>query len=223
MSILIDESPETRGKISATKFKGWLTGLLLAVFGGLMCNVGAGRIPGFPTAVLGLLLCGSFALAMASSAVTPGVVYPLLAAGLALVGLGRWLAPFAGPEELFRIDGGQTGPRQVGPLLGIPLLLIGVILCGTVVPWLRRREMLDPLRRRLGLMLITLGEIGLLLGAILTQSEAPLARQPLWLWAVVPLLWALGVALRGGRSDFRWLVVLLLTAPALPLLHLALR
>ena len=213
-----EETPEARGLISATKVIGWVTGLVTTIFAALMCAAPAGLVPGIPLAVLGVLLCSSFAVAMATTTVSTRVVLPLVTIGLALLVLGRRLAPLATLAGFLRA--GAPRGAAVDPIaaLGLPLMLAGTELLGTVAVWFRDVEGRYALRRRLGLALVQLGAAALLVGAALTTGRGtPLDGQPLWFWAAAPLAIALGVGLRSGFHHPRWLAVLALTAATQPL------
>jgi hypothetical protein len=219
-----DESPEARGLISATKVIGWVAGLIMAIFGALMCAAPAGLILGVPLAVLGILLCLSFAVSMATTTLSTRTVLPMATVGLALMVLGRRLTPLAALADSLKSFGAGAGAAgrgtPVAPVaaLGLPLLLAGTLLFGTVVVWFRDIEGRYALRRRLGLALVQLGTAGLFAGAVLTTGAGtPIDRQPLWLWAAAPVAVALGVGLRAGFNHPRWLAVLALTAATLPL------
>src|SRR5688572_518122 len=121
MSVDRSDQPDPKYVISSAKIYGWLTGLLLAGFGGLMSSSPVGTIFGIPVAVAGLLLCLSFVVTMSATSVSDLIAIPLLVLGLALLVFGRWLAPVDQIFESFRLGREVINATGPGGAFGIPL------------------------------------------------------------------------------------------------------
>ncbi len=210
--------PNSKWLYSPAKFYGWLAGLLIAAFGGLMSSVPIGTLLGIPAAAAGLLLCLSFMISMSGTSVRKFISFPLLLVGLVLLIFGRWLAPVDQIIESFRVGHDVIESSEPSGALGIPLMLIGTILLGTVVPWVRSPEPLGAFRSLVSLALVEFGTTILLAGAVLTASAAPLQAQPRWMWVAVPLAFALGVGLRRRWKGLAWGIISVLTGAVLPLI-----
>jgi hypothetical protein len=209
--------PRERYLFDRTKLKGWLTGLAFMVFGGMMCAAPVGAVLGLPAVAFGMYLCVTFSLGMSSNEVSPRVGLPLVALGVVLLVVGRRYAPLDALADSFREGRTVLKNPTILQALGIPILLTGANLIGMIVPWLRSPRELGAARSGLALGLIKVGGFLLLLGAVLTVPGATLAAQPYVLWILGPLGLAAGAALRSYGRPASWLGVLLLTAPALPI------
>lgn len=203
-------------RFSRTKLYGWLTGVTIMIFGGVLCSVALGLLVGVPAVAFGLFLAITFAIAMAGAPMRTPVVLLLFTAGLALAVVGRVLAPVAAIFASY--EQGRTLDRlpSIPNVLGLPTLLLGISLVGLATQWFRTDPTAGRLRRGAGLTFIHTGSVILLLGALATTTADRVAVQPWWAWLAVPLLLGLGTLLRVGRRGWSWLVVTVLSAIALP-------
>lgn len=218
MSIDTLERPDSRWVYTPPKLYGWLISLFLTAFGGLMCSVPVGAILGVPVVVAGLLLCLSFTVSMSATAVRQSVSLPLVLAGLALLVLGRWLAPVDQIIASFRAGRDLINNPGPGGAFGIPLMLMGTILVATVIPWVRAPERLTYARSVPSMVLIQVGAVLLLIGAVLTAPGTELADEPFWIWIAVPLAFGIGVGLRMRWRGVRWILAAVVTGSTLPLI-----
>lgn len=218
MSSQAPSRPNPKWVINRAKVYGWLTGLFLAAFGGLMCSVPVGAYLGVPVVVVGLLMCLSFTVAMSASAVPSFVTLPLVVGGLALLVVGRRLAPVDQIIESFRV--GEELINNPGPAgaFGIPIMIIGYALIAAVIPWVRQPDRLSYGRSLLSMILIQTGAVLLLVGVVVTASSSAWQEQPHWIWIAVPVLFGLGTGFRNRWTGSRWLVVASLTGAVLPLI-----
>lgn len=224
MSTTADASPDPDWNWDANRARlyGWLTGVAIMVFGGLICSVALGLILGLPTVAFGLFLAVTFAISMSGAPVRTPAALAIFVCGLALTVGGRGVAPVSAIVESFRE--GRSLDRIPGILnvLGLPMLLAGVSLVAISVQWLRLRTGVGRFRRGLGLLLIHGGALILLAGALFSTGGRRYVEQPGWAWLAVPLLLGLGTALRVGPRGRLWILVMGLSAAALPLTWLLL-
>lgn len=210
-------SPTWDTTLDRPKLYGWLTGVTVMVFGGVICSVALGLLVGVPVVAFGLFLTITFAVAMAGAPIRTPAVLVVLLAGLALVVGGRFLAPIEAILASFEQGRALNRLPSIQNVLGLPMLLVGISLVGMAAQWLRTDPDAGFLRRGVGLLFIHTGSIVLLLGALATTAVNRVAEQPWWAWLAVPLLLGLGVLFRVGRRGRLWLVVAVLSAIALPL------
>lgn len=218
MSTDAPAQPNSKWVVTKAKIYGWLTGLAMASFGGLMCSVPVGAFFGVPAVAFGLLLCLSFTVTMSASSIPSPITVPLVLLGLALLLVGRRVAPVDQIIESFQV--GQELINNPGPAgaFGIPLIIIGYAVLSTVVPWVRAPERLSLFRSTLSMFFLQGGAILLLVGVILTASQSDLQDQPLWVWLAVPATFAIGAGLRNYWKGSRWIAVGVATGVTLPLI-----
>jgi hypothetical protein len=208
--------PPERWRFSRPKLYGWLAGVGLMVFGGLLCSVPVGVLVGVPAAGFGAFLAISFALAMSWAPLSVQQAIALVVVGLVLLAVGRWAAPLEAVAESFRA--GTTLVQHPGPLgaLGVPMMLVGMSLFGLAVPWVREGRPFGLVRGPVALTLINGSAVALLFGALLLRPDRPLSAQPVWLWVGSTLAAAAGTGLRCRFHRLAWPTIMVLTALTLP-------
>jgi hypothetical protein len=209
-------TPPERWRFTRSKLYGWLAGVGLMVFGGLLCAVPAGAVLGVPVVVCGAFLAISFALAMSWAPIAPSGAMGLALCGLALMAAGRWAAPVEAVAESFRV--GKTVMKSPGPLgvLGFPLFFLGISLAGLTIPWVREGRPFGFVRGPLALTLIHGGTIALALGTLLLIPDRRIASQPLAYWAGSTLAIGLGAGLRCRFRGLLWPTITALVALTMP-------
>jgi hypothetical protein len=198
------------------KLYGWLAGVALMAFGGLLCSVPAGVILGLPAVAFGLFLAITFAASLASASVPTPTAMALFVCGLALVVGGAVAAPLGWIAQSFREGRTLVPTPSIPNVLGLPMLLIGNSLVGISVQWLRPPASETRLRRGFAVAIIQLGVLALLIGVLLSSGSRRIADQPTWAWVAVPVLLGLGTLLRAGLRGQLWIIVGALSALALP-------
>lgn len=209
-------APPERWRFSRSKLYGWLTGVGVMVFGGLLCAVPAGAVLGGPIVVCGMFLAISFALAMSWAPISRSGAIGLALCGLALLAVGRWAAPVEAVAESFRV--GKTLVKSPGPLgvLGFSLMFLGISLAGLAIPWVREGRPFGFVRGPFAQSLIHGGMIALMLGILLLTTDRSIARQPVWYWIGSTLAVGTGVGLRCRFRGGAWPTVTALIALAMP-------
>jgi hypothetical protein len=158
----------------------------------------------------------SYSIAMSGTSIPRTLVVAIGLGALALIGLGRYLAPI----ELLvaSLREGHDHLKGVGPAttLGIPLILIGAQILQLVTPWMRTREPLRLWRSTLAMIALQGATIVLVVGACLTNKSLDVWQQPYWLWVAVPLAFLLGLGLRVCWTGYSWIVLALLAGLTLP-------
>lgn len=215
----IDELVPVRERwlFTRPKLYGWLVGLGLAVFGGLMCTVPVGAYLGVPAVILGLVWSLSFSVSVSATSASPRAVVPLVVLGLALLVVGRYYAPIVAIIQSF--ETGQEVQKRPGVLasFGFPLMLIGTHLVQLVTPWIRDPDRFSYFRGAVSLVLIEGASLALLVGSILTACTGVFLAQPYWVWLAVPLAVGTGSGLRRRWRGMTWILLAALTGATLPL------
>jgi hypothetical protein len=218
MSSPVEPAPESFWEANRAKLIGWLSGMAMLIFGGLLCSVPAGVILGVPAVAFGLFLVITFAASLGNATVRTPTAMALFACGLALVVGGRVAAPVELVSASFEEARTLVPTPSILNVIGLPMLLAGVGLVGISVQWLRPPSYAGRLRRGIALTLIHLGAISLLIGALLSKGSRQVADQPAWTWLAVPLLLGLGAGVRAGPRGRLWIIVAVLSSLALPLI-----
>ncbi len=213
-----------RWGVTHAKMYGWLTGLAIAMFGALMCSVPAGAVIGIPVVMAGLMLSFSFSVTMSATRLHPLFEVFLVVVGLALIVFGRYASPLVQIYESFRLE--QTVLRSPSAIavFGFPLMMLGLHLVQLCLPWVRDPNRLSGWRSFVSVVLLQAASLVLVIGALRTGIEGVPGEKPMYvMWAIVPILVALGVGLRTHWRGLWWLVMCILMGLALPAVWYAAR
>jgi hypothetical protein len=212
------ELPDKAWLLSGPKIYGWITGLLFAVFGGMLCVAPVGAVIGVPVVACGILMSLTFSVGMSGTAFPHRISFLLILIGAALVIFGRIEAPIGPIVQSFRTGVTMEKRPEILQVFGLPIMMVGIHIIQLVTPWVRVPERMGYPRSILGLILIEGASIALVIGAIRTGRTIDFEFQPYYLWPVVPIVTGLGVAIRTRFRDWAALVVAVLIGAVLPLI-----
>jgi hypothetical protein len=206
------------------KLLGWLVGVSMAFFGGVMYASPGLAYLGVPHVAvgLGLSISLSYSVAMSASTLNWKGVLVLAAAALALVVLGRHDAPVAEVMEAIETNREMARRPGIRATFGIPWMLLGVQVFQLVTPWLRTIEPMNGLRSLVSMILLEGAGFALLAAALLTRKVPAIAAQPYLVAIAIPIAVAIGACLRVRGRDWDWLTLGILAGLAWPACWLAL-
>jgi hypothetical protein len=216
--------PDKAWMVSGPKLYGWITGLLFAVFGGMLCVAPVGAVIGVPVVACGILMSLTFSVGMSGTSFPHRISFVLILIGAALVIIGRIQAPIGPIAISFRTGVTMDKRPEILQVFGLPIMMIGIHIIQLVTPWVRVPQRIGFPLSILGLILIEGATIALVIGAVRTGRTIDFPLPPYYLWPVVAIATGLGVAIRTRFRDWAALLVAILIGAIMPtiwLLHRA--